>query len=90
MSSPDSMMPVPSTNLGPSGGEGSSRGQGKVKAHIVSGMTVCMLSDCTTLPGQTHRALSLVWSPRIVVTYSQGQPEALLLKGKASTHSTHG
>lgn len=48
------MIPVPSTNLGPSGGEGSSRGQGKVKAQIVSGMTVCMLSDCTTLPVQAH------------------------------------
>ncbi len=54
MSSPESMIPVPSTNLGPSGGEGSSRGQGKVKAQMVSGMTDCMLSDCTTLPGHAH------------------------------------
>ena len=80
MSSPDSMMPVPSTNFGPSGGEGSSSGQGKVKAHIVSGMTVCMLSDCTTLPEQTHTAHH--WPHRSLVNRPDRE------EPKTSTHST--
>ena len=52
--------PVPRTNLDPSGGAGSNKGQSNVNAQIVNGTIELKERDCTTLPacaeGQRCRA----------------------------------
>lgn len=52
--------PVPRTKFVPRAGAGSSSGQSKVKAQMVSGTMELKDSDCTTLPAYTANQISLL------------------------------